>query len=76
MVVNVYWLYDRLGRPDPLLVGEVISHDGGDTSTVELPGGGRLRVRGQSVAIGSNAFVRSGRIEGGAPGLAAVTIDV
>lgn len=59
-----------------LLVGQVTAHNGDGTSTVDLPGGRTLRARGQSVAIGLQAFVRGGLIEGEAPSLPFVTIDV
>ena len=74
--MNLYLDFQRLLPPAPLLVGEVISHDAGDQSTVQLPGGALIRVRGQSVAIGNKAFIKLGRIEGEAPDLTAVTIEV
>lgn len=66
---NVFRQFQRLLPRDPLLAGEVIAHNSDGTSTVQLPGGGEIRARGQSVAVGTNAYVRSGRIEGEAPDL-------
>jgi hypothetical protein len=63
--------------PDsPLLIGEVLSHNPDGTSTVQLIDGGILRARGQSVAIGHNAFIRGGVIEGEAPDLPGQTIEI
>lgn len=74
--MNTYQRFLGLLGTDPLLVGDVISHDPGDQSTVQLPGGALIRVRGQSVAISSKAFVRSGQVVGAAPNLTPLTIDV
>lgn len=67
--------------PDPaLMVGEVISIDSvAGTSVVQIPpvvGGSLLRVSGASVAIGARAFVRGGVIEGEAPELGIVEVEV
>lgn len=42
---------------------------------VQLPGGGVLQVRG-AAAVGDQVFVRDGLIEGLAPALAIVSIDI
>ena len=47
----------------------------GDTATVELPGGGRLQARG-AATVGSQVWVRDGVIEGDAPTLTLVEIEV
>lgn len=61
--------------PDPALqVGEVTSSSDG-ISTVVLPGGGTLTARGEA-AIGTTVFVRGGVIEGSAPQLPIVLIEV
>jgi hypothetical protein len=49
-------------------------HEDG-TRTVEMVGGGRQRVRGEG-SVGANVWVRSGRIEGDAPGLPSYDIEV
>lgn len=46
------------------------------TSTITWPGGSTQRVRGTSVAAGQPAFVRNGVIEGAAPALDYVEIEV
>lgn len=58
----------------PLQVGTVESVSGG-VATVVLPGGGRVQARG-SAAVGQRVFVRSGVIEGQAPDLPVVEIEV
>lgn len=60
----------------PLLVGEVVSLNGDGTSTVQLPDGGVMLARGQTVQVGDMAFVRGGAIEGAAPNLPAYTAEV
>ena len=44
-------------------------------ATVQLPGGATIRARGQA-AVADVVFVRDGVIEGPAPALTLVTIDV
>lgn len=62
----------------PVLVAKVISTSA-DSSGVELPGGERLTVRGTGT-VGGHVFVRGGgsggHIEGAAPDLTEVVIDV
>lgn len=58
----------------PLQVGTVLSTDG-LVAKVQLPGGGVVRARGDAAA-GARVFVRGEVIEGPAPTLATVTIDV
>jgi hypothetical protein len=58
----------------PLLVGDVVSVDG-DVAVVEMPGGGRITARG-AVTVGTRVFVRGGAIEGTAPSLTLVLIEV
>lgn len=76
MAENIWRRFQDLLPEDPLLIGEVLAHNTDGTSTVELIGGGTLRVRGQSVAIGKNAFIRGGVIEGEAPDLPGQTIEI
>lgn len=62
---------------DPLLVATVTAvHAGEGASTVTYPGGAQQRVRGTSVAAGGKVFIRGGAIEGSAPGLTDVEIEV
>lgn len=58
----------------PLQVGTVTSIDGG-VATVTLPGGGTLQARGDA-APGSRVFVRDGAIEGPAPALPLITVEI
>lgn len=67
--------FERLTE-EPLLVAEVVAHNSNGTSTVEFANGSRLRVRGQGVAIGAFAFIRSGEIRGEAPAVVPITLDV
>jgi hypothetical protein len=64
--------------PQPALVVATVAavHASEGASTVTFPGGGQQRVRGTSVAVGFQAFVRDGVIEGEAPALTLETIEV
>lgn len=64
--------------PEPLLlVATVVSINAGQgTSLVQFPGGGQQTVRGTGVAAGLKAFVRNGLVEGPAPALTSITIEV
>lgn len=71
-------LYRQLREllPEPALtVAAVVDVHADGTVTVTFPGGGQQRVRGSS-AIGQRVFVRAGVVEGDAPSLTAVTIEV
>lgn len=59
----------------PLLVGQVVAVGSG-VVTVQYPGGGQQTARGTGYAINAKVFVRAGAIEGLAPSLTAVTIEV
>ena len=75
-MANVYARFQRLLPREPLQIGTVAAFNADGTSTVTLPSGGSLRVRGQSVAVGSKAFIRNGEVIGEAPNLAAYTLEV
>jgi len=75
-MANPWTKLRRLLPHDPLLVGTVTAIDQAGNSTVALLGGGTVRVRGQGVAIGAKAYVQGGEIQGEAPDLEEVAIDV
>ena len=52
-----------------------LADTGAGVATVQLPGGATLRARGDA-AVADVVFVRDGVIEGPAPALTLVTIDV
>lgn len=61
--------------PSPRLqVGTVVAV-GTDAVTIELPDGARTRARGEA-AVGTRVYIRDGVIEGPAPDLPIVTIEV
>lgn len=77
---NLFSRLRALLPPAPVLIGLVVEIHADDTTTVELPlgvglseygpgvaAGSLLRVRGSSVPVGANAFVRDGVIESRAP---------
>ena len=73
---NLYRALRELLPESPLLVATVVSVNPDGTSTIEYPGGNRQRVRGTDAAAGTKVFVRNGIIEGAAPALTALTIEV
>lgn len=74
--MNLWRRFQELLPTDPLLVGEVLAHNADGTSTLEAPDGAVYRARGQSVAVGNNAFVRGGVVQGPAPDLPAYEAEV
>ena len=70
---NLYRELKELLGPGRMQVGEVSAYADG-VATVDLPGGGQLRARGQAM-LGGKVFVRDGVILGPAPDLP-VIVDV
>lgn len=66
-------LLDLMPAP-ALLVGEVVASAGG-VADVALPSGAIVQARG-AATIGARVFVRNGLIEGEAPALTPVEIEV
>ncbi|MFN3494873.1 MAG: hypothetical protein ACK40L_10225 [Hydrogenophaga sp.] len=75
MTTNLFRALLDLLPEAPLLVGTVTVVNSDETVTVELSGGGLLRVRG-TAAVDDRVFVRGGVIEGPAPALTSVTINI
>jgi hypothetical protein len=75
-MANLAKLLEAVIPKSPRYVGTVTTHNGDGTSNVELPAGGVLRVRGQAVAVGEKAFVQDGKIDGAAPDLPVVDIEI
>lgn len=71
---NPFRRLQDLSAAPPLQVGTVVS-TGTGVVVVELPGGGELAARG-TATVGARVFVRGGVVEGAAPALDAVLIDV
>ena len=71
---NLYHQFLALLPPRPLQVGTV-SAVAGQLCTVQLPGGGVLQARGDA-AVSDRVFVPDGLIEGLAPALTVVAIDI
>ena len=77
MTTNLYRALRELLPEAPLQVATVTAvHVTEGASTVTWPGGSAQRVRGASVPMGNLAFVRNGVIEGAAPELDFVEIEV
>ncbi len=71
---NLFTEFKRLIPDAPLLVG-TITASADNVATIALPDGGVLTARGGG-AVDDVVFVRGGMIEGAAPGLEAVLIEV
>lgn len=82
MSTNPFARLRALLPPEPVLIGRVVEHHDDDTSTVSLlsaPGvglipvtegvvtGNLVRVRGRTVAVDDNAFIRGGVVQSQAP---------
>lgn len=67
-------LRNLLNPAQPLWVGTVTAIHADGTSTVALPGGGEIKVRGTTVAVGAKAFVQAGEVRGEAPSLDSETM--
>ncbi len=72
--MNLAKLFEQVLPKRPLQVGDVIAADG-VIATVQLPGGGHFRVRGNA-EVGQRVFVRDGVIEGLAPAKTLVHIEI
>jgi hypothetical protein len=71
---NLFAAFRALVPPAPLLLGQVVASSDG-VSQVELLGGQMATVRGAGEPGGS-VWVRAGAIEGQAPNLPFVSIDI
>lgn len=71
---NVYATFLSLLPQTPLQVGTVVATSGGSV-IIDLPGGGRIKARGEAT-VGGHVFVRDSVIEGPAPDLPVVEIDL
>lgn len=72
--MNLFKQFIDLLPKTPLLVGDVVAITNG-VATIEQPGGGRSQARGDA-QVGDRVFFRNGAIEGAAPNLPIVLIDV
>jgi hypothetical protein len=74
MFKNPYALLRDLLPDAPLQVGEVVDVENG-VATIAVPGGGRVQARGEAT-VGDRVFFRDGAIEGAAPSLPLVIIEI
>ena len=75
MTTNIYRQLRELLPEPALAVATVVAEHTDGSTTVQYPGGSQQRVRGVA-DIGQRVFLRSGQIEGTAPSLTSITIDV
>ena len=71
---NLYQQFRALLPDLPLQVGTVIAVSGG-VVTVQMPGGGLLKARGDAL-VGQKVFVRDAVVEAIAPNLTLEIIDI
>jgi len=71
---NLYTLFKDLLPKYPLMVGTVASIDNG-VATITIDGGGAMQARGDTT-VGARVFFRDGVIEGPAPTLTLVAIEI
>ena len=72
---NAWAMWKKLQPEAPLLWGRVVAIHEGGTRSVDLIDGGRIRARGAG-SVGGPVWVRSGVIEGEAPDLSALDVEV
>lgn len=70
---NFYGRLSEILAPGRVQIGTVVAYEDG-TATLELPGGGQIRARGQGT-VGAKVFVQDGVIQGPAPNLPLI-VDV
>jgi hypothetical protein len=75
-MTNVFRQLIELLPQTPLTIATVAADHVDGTCTVTYPGGSQTRVRGEGFAVSERVFVRNGVIEGTAPTLSAVTVEV
>lgn len=75
-MMNVFLQLLELLPQTPLTIATVAADHADGTCTVTHPGGAQTRVRGEGFAVSEQVFVRDGVIEGNAPALTAITIEV
>lgn len=73
-MLNPYKALRALLPDAPLLAGTVTAYSSG-VATVTLPGGGTVNARGEAT-VGQRVFVRDGAIDGPAPELVQLVIEV
>ncbi len=71
---NLYRQFRQL-LPDPPLQAGIVVDVGASRVVIALPGGGLIHARGEAT-LGQTVFVRDGVIEGEAPSLPQVDIEV
>ena len=71
---NLFAIFRQLLPATPLQVGTVTGIADG-VATIELPGGGIATARGDAT-VDQRVFFRAGAIEGAAPDLPAVEIEI
>lgn len=71
---NLYRRFTDLTGRSLRTVGIVISSEFNEC-TIQYPGGGLVRVKGAGV-VGTRYFVLDGRLDGEAPGLGSLTVEV
>jgi hypothetical protein len=72
---NLWKQFEDLLPDSPLLIGTVATKHADGTVTVQLLGGGLLRVTG-SQSVNDHVFVRDGRVTSEAPSLPNVEIEI
>lgn len=73
-MLNPYKTLLGLLPESPLQVGDVLSISNG-VAMIEVPGGGQITARGEAT-VGQRVFFRDGVIEGQAPDLTYVEVEI
>ena len=71
---NIYRRFSDITGRKLRTVGECIGAEFGE-STIQYPGGGQVRVKGEGT-LGTRYFILDGKLDGEAPDLPALEIEV
>ena len=72
---NLWKQFQDLLPTSTTLIGTVVAEHADSTLSIELLGGGVLRVTG-TAAVGTRIFARDGRMTGEAPDLPSIEIEI
>jgi hypothetical protein len=73
--MNLWRRFQQLANPPSLTAVGVVVQADSEECTVEFPGGSRLRVKGTGT-VGQRYYIRAGRLDGEAPALTPVVVEV
>jgi len=74
--VNEFTKFQGLINNDHVEIITITANNADGTSTGTTPSGDIVKVRGETVAAGNNAFVKNGVVDGQAPNLSVIGVII